>query len=42
MRRPVARLSFEDLVAMQDFLWIAAMLGLLALTLAYVRLCDHA
>jgi len=27
---------------MQDFLWIAAMLGLLALTLAYVRLCDHA
>jgi hypothetical protein len=26
---------------MQDVLWIAAMLGLLALTLAYVRLCDH-
>jgi len=27
---------------MQDILWVAAMLGLLALTLAYVRLCDHA
>jgi len=27
---------------MQDILWVAAMVGLLALTLAYVRLCDHA
>jgi len=27
---------------MQDILWIAIMLGLLAATLAYVRLCDHA
>jgi len=27
---------------MQDLLWIAFMLGLVAATLAYVRLCDHA
>jgi len=27
---------------MQDILWIAIMLGLLAVTLAYVRLCGHA
>jgi len=27
---------------MQDFLWIAAMIGLLAATLAYARLCDKA
>jgi len=27
---------------MQDIVWIAAVLGLLALTLAYVRLCDNA
>jgi len=27
---------------MQDFLWIVAMGGLLAATLAYVRLCDNA
>ena len=27
---------------MQDLIWIAITLGLLALTLAYVRLCDHA
>jgi hypothetical protein len=27
---------------MQDFLWIAAMAGLLAATLAYARLCDKA
>jgi len=27
---------------MQDILWVAAMVGLLGLTLAYVRLCDHA
>jgi hypothetical protein len=27
---------------MQDLLWIAAMAGLLAATLAYVRLCDNA
>jgi len=27
---------------MQDLLWIAIMGGLLALTLAYVRLCDNA
>jgi hypothetical protein len=27
---------------MQDLLWIAAMGGLLAATLAYVRLCDNA
>jgi len=27
---------------MQDLLWIAVMLGLVAATLAYVRLCDNA
>jgi len=27
---------------MQDLLWIAIMAGLLAATLAYVRLCDNA
>lgn len=27
---------------MQDILWIAVVIGLLALTLAYVRLCDNA
>jgi len=27
---------------MQDILWIALVLGMLAATLAYVRLCDNA
>jgi len=27
---------------MQDLFWVAAMAGLLAATLAYVRLCDNA
>jgi len=27
---------------MQDLLWIAIVFGLLAMTLAYVRLCDNA
>jgi len=27
---------------MQDLLWIAVMIGLVAATLAYVRLCDNA
>jgi len=27
---------------MQDLLWVAIMVGLVALTLAYVRLCDNA
>jgi len=27
---------------MQDIVWIALLLGLLAVTLAYVRLCDNA
>jgi hypothetical protein len=27
---------------MQDLLWIAFMVGLVAATLAYVRLCDNA
>jgi len=27
---------------MQDLLWIALMVGLVAATLAYVRLCDAA
>jgi hypothetical protein len=26
---------------MQDLLWVAIMVGLVALTLAYVRLCDN-
>jgi hypothetical protein len=29
-------------ITMQDILWIATMLGLLAATLAYVRLCGRA
>jgi hypothetical protein len=36
-----AKLSFRCTI-MQDIIWVAAMLGLLAATLAYVRLCDHA
>ena len=28
--------------SMQDLIWVAIMLGLLALTLAYIRLCDQA
>jgi hypothetical protein len=27
---------------MQDFIWIGIVLGMLAATLAYVRLCDNA
>jgi len=27
---------------MQDFLWVAAVIGLFAATLAYFRLCDKA
>ncbi|EAT10411.1 hypothetical protein SKA58_01490 [Sphingomonas sp. SKA58] len=27
---------------MQDLFWLCAMAGLLAATLAYARLCDHA
>jgi len=27
---------------MQDLLWVAALAGLVAATLAYVRLCDNA
>jgi len=26
---------------MQDIIWVAIMLGLVAATLAYVRLCDN-
>jgi len=29
-------------VQVQDIIWIAVMLGLVAATLAYVRLCDNA
>jgi hypothetical protein len=29
-------------VSMQDLLWVAAMIGLVTATLAYVRLCDNA
>ena len=29
-------------LAMQDLLWIGLIVGLLAVTLAYVRLCDNA
>jgi hypothetical protein len=32
----------EGARTMQDILWIAVMLGLVAATLAYVRLCDNA
>jgi hypothetical protein len=38
MRGP--RYHRED--RMQDIVWIALLLGLLAATLAYVRLCDNA
>jgi len=27
---------------MQDFIWVAIIVGLFALTLAYARLCDNA
>jgi len=27
---------------MQDLIWVAIMLALVALTLAYIRLCDQA
>lgn len=32
----------EREVFVQDLLWIAIMIGLAAVTLAYVRLCDNA
>ncbi|VVT25587.1 conserved hypothetical protein [Sphingomonas aurantiaca] len=44
-RRHDRRLAHRCLLkdrSMQDLLWIAFMLGLVAATLAYVRLCDHA
>jgi hypothetical protein len=39
-RECCARSRVENM--MQDVLWIAAIVGLLAATLAYVRLCDNA
>jgi len=39
-RECCARSRVENM--MQDVLWIAAIAGLLAATLAYVRLCDNA
>jgi hypothetical protein len=32
----------DGVTSMQDLFWVLAMLGLLAATLAYVRLCDNA
>lgn len=40
---PTVRVSTQARsVTMQDLLWIGALVGLLAATLAYVRLCDLA
>jgi hypothetical protein len=36
------RRIFRSEHVMQDFLWILAVVGLLAATLAYVRLCHNA
>ncbi len=44
-RRPPNRLPSEltkKAWGMQDLLWIGVMAGLLAATLAYATLCDHA
>jgi len=35
-------LDFRCEDQMQDIFWIAGVVGLLAATLAYARLCDHA
>lgn len=36
------RAASAGAVPVADLLWLAAMLGLVAATLAYVRLCDRA
>jgi len=41
-QRPTAARLFGSEPIMQDFLWLLVAVGLLAATLAYVRLCDHA
>lgn len=41
-RRIARRELWGNVDVMQDLIWIAIMLGLLALTLAYIRLCDQA
>jgi hypothetical protein len=38
----IAPHRLEGNVSMQDLVWIGAAFGLLAATLAYVRLCDNA
>jgi hypothetical protein len=38
--RPPPPAHLEGHASMQDLLWVAMMVGLLAATLAYVRLCD--
>ena len=40
--RLIAARRFRWEPIMQDFLWLLVAVGLLAATLAYVRLCDHA
>jgi len=42
VRGRVFPFAFRKEYPMQDLLWIAAMAGLVAATLAYVRLCDNA
>ena len=42
MRLPNGQSSIFREDQMQDILWIGLLLGLLAVTLAYVRLCDNA
>ena len=37
-----SQLLFEEIRLMEDLLWIFVMVGLLAATLAYARLCDNA
>ena len=43
-RRPALLPSIDAVrgLTMQDLIWLAVLAGLLALTLAYVRLCDAA
>ncbi len=38
----LSELGFLGEALMEDLLWIGVVLGLLAVTLGYVRLCDNA
>ena len=40
--RPIVPRRFRLELIMQDFLWLLVAVGVLAATLAYVRLCDNA